>query len=46
MTPKVVHVETLLPPHKYSEAQLARARAIQAALDRGKLILAEPPWKP
>jgi Rad3-related DNA helicase len=39
------HIETLLKPSEYSEAQLAIACAIQHALNRGTLVLVEPPWK-
>jgi hypothetical protein len=38
------HVETLLAPSKYPEAQIIFACAIQHALNRGTLVLVEPPW--
>jgi hypothetical protein len=38
------HVETLLKPSAYPEAQIIFAYAIQAALNRGTLVLVEPPW--
>jgi hypothetical protein len=41
---QVVHVETLQPISAYPQAQLILACAIQAALDRGLLVLAERPW--
>jgi hypothetical protein len=42
---EVVHVETLRSPHEYAQAQLLLALRIQRLLGRGKLTLAEPPWK-
>jgi hypothetical protein len=38
------HVETLLKPSAYPEAQINLACAIQHALNRGTLVLVEPPW--
>jgi hypothetical protein len=43
--PQFVHVETLGPVHEYAQAQLLLALRIQRLLGRGKLTLAEPPWK-
>ena len=40
-----VHIETLYSPSQYSAAQLERACLIAAALNRGKLILVEPPLR-
>lgn len=37
------HIETLGPPTNYSQEQIAFACGIQRALQRGKLVLAEPP---
>ena len=39
----VIVVETPLDPSRYSRAQIRRALNIAAALDRGKLVLLEPP---
>jgi hypothetical protein len=38
-----VQIETLQHPSRYSAAQLDRACRIALLLDRGKLILVEPP---
>ncbi len=38
-----VRIETLLRPELYTPEQLEVACLIAAALDRGKLILLEPP---
>ena len=38
-----VHIETLLPPQRYSYAQIETACAVAAWLNRGRLILTEPP---
>lgn len=43
-TPAPVHIETLRKPTDYPPAQLIVACAIQQALERGKLVLCEPPW--
>jgi hypothetical protein len=40
-----VHVETLLDPTRYSATQLDRASRIAAMLNRGTLVLAEPPQR-
>jgi hypothetical protein len=41
--PIPLHVETLHDPGRYTTAQMDRAFAIAAALNRGKMILVEPP---
>jgi hypothetical protein len=38
-----VHIETLHNPTRYSHAQIEKACAIAALLNRGKLVLVEPP---
>lgn len=38
-----VNIETLFSPSRYTYAQLDRACAIAHALNRGRLILCEPP---
>jgi hypothetical protein len=38
-----VHIETLHNPTRYSFAQIERACALAALLNRGKLVLVEPP---
>jgi len=38
-----VHIETLENPVRYTPAQIEQACAIAQSLDRGKLILVEPP---
>jgi hypothetical protein len=40
---KPVHVETIQPACRYPWAQLTQACTIAQALNRGKLVLAEPP---
>jgi hypothetical protein len=42
--PPAVDVEVVHPLADYAEPQLTLARAIHHALDRGKLVLVEPPW--
>jgi hypothetical protein len=43
MSTRGVHLETIQPPQRYSDAQLDRACRIACALDRGRLILCEEP---
>ena len=38
-----IHVETVDDPVRYSFAQIERACALAALLNRGKLVLVEPP---
>jgi len=38
-----VHIETLQNPARYTYAQIERACAIALVLNRGKLLLVEPP---
>jgi hypothetical protein len=38
-----VHIETLHNPTRYSYAQIERACSLAALLNRGKLVLVEPP---
>lgn len=38
-----VHIETLHNPVRYTYAQIEQACAIASALNRGKLIVLEPP---
>lgn len=38
-----VQVETLQDPKRYTPIQLERASRIASQLNRGKLVLAEPP---
>ena len=38
-----VHIETLHNPARYSFSQIVRACALAAMLNRGKLVLVEPP---
>jgi hypothetical protein len=38
-----VHIETLHNPTRYTHAQIERACTIAAMLNRGKLVLVEPP---
>jgi hypothetical protein len=40
-----VHVETIHNPRRYTYAQIERAYAIAHRLDRGKLVLVEPPQR-
>lgn len=37
------HIETMQNPALYSHQQIERAAAIASALQRGKLVLVEPP---
>jgi hypothetical protein len=37
------HIETVHPPQTYTDRQLEQASRIAAALNRGRLVLAEPP---
>jgi hypothetical protein len=38
-----VHIETLHNPTRYSYKQIERACTLAALLNRGKLVLVEPP---
>jgi hypothetical protein len=38
-----VYIETLYSPVRYTAAQIEKACAIAKSLDRGKLVLVEPP---
>ena len=38
-----VHIETLHNPVRYTYAQIEKACAIAQVLNRGKLVLVEPP---
>ena len=38
-----VHIETLKNPVEYTIAQIEKACAVAQALNRGKLVLLEPP---
>jgi len=38
-----VHIETLHNPVKYTYAQIEKACALAQVLNRGKLVLVEPP---
>jgi hypothetical protein len=40
-----VHIETLHNPTRYSFAQIEKACTIAALLNRGKLVLVEPPLR-
>lgn len=40
-----VHIETLHNPARYTYAQIERACFIASVLDRGKLVLVEPPQR-
>lgn len=40
-----VHIETIRPPQQYTDLQLDRACEIARALNRGRLILCEPPQR-
>jgi hypothetical protein len=40
-----VHIETLHNPVRYTYAQIERACAIAQMLNRGKLVLVEPPQR-
>ena len=46
MTGEPVHIETIQPPVDYAFEQIAKACAIAQYLNRGKLVLAEPPADP
>ena len=41
-----VHIETLHDPARYSHVQIERACQLAAMLNRGKLVLVEPPRRP
>lgn len=41
--PKLNHIETLQPPTNYSSRQILFANAVASAMDRGRLVLVEPP---
>ncbi len=41
-----VHIETLQEPTRYSAMPIEKACALAAVLDRGKLVLVEPPSRP
>jgi hypothetical protein len=45
MASRRVAVEVVFPLKDYTEPQLILACAIQQALERGTLILTEPPWR-
>jgi hypothetical protein len=38
-----VHIETLQAPQEYTTAQIDLALKLASLLDRGRLVLAEPP---
>ena len=40
-----VHIETLYNPVRYTYAQIEKACAIAQMLNRGKLVLVEPPQR-
>lgn len=40
-----VHIETLFSPVRYTYAQIERACEIAHMLNRGKLVLVEPPQR-
>ena len=40
-----VHIETLHNPVRYTYAQIEKACAIAQMLNRGKLVLVEPPQR-
>jgi len=40
-----VHIETLQNPVKYTYAQIEKACALAQVLNRGKLVLVEPPLR-
>jgi hypothetical protein len=40
-----VSIETLQDPTRYTAEQIERAFAIAQALNRGKMVLAEPPHR-
>ena len=41
-----VHIETLHDPARYSSLQIEQACALASMLNRGKLVLVEPPQRP
>ena len=41
-----VHIETLHNPTRYTYAQIEKACTLAAVLNRGKLVLVEPPRSP
>ncbi len=41
-----VHIETLHEPTRYSAIQIEKACALATVLNRGKLVLVEPPLRP
>ena len=41
-----VHIETLHDPGRYTPGQIDKALAVAATLNRGKLVLVEPPLRP
>jgi hypothetical protein len=41
-----VHIETLQNPTRYTYAQIEKACTLAAVLNRGKLVLVEPPRNP
>ncbi len=41
-----VHIETLHDPARYSHVQIEKACALASMLNRGKLVLVEPPHRP
>ena len=41
-----VHIETLQNPIRYTYAQIEKACTLAAVLNRGKLVVVEPPGNP
>ncbi len=41
-----VHIETLHEPTRYSQIQIEKACTLATMLNRGKLVLVEPPRRP
>jgi hypothetical protein len=41
-----VHIETLHEPTRYSAMQIEKACTLATVLNRGKLVLVEPPSRP
>lgn len=41
--PEQVHVETISPPTEYAQRQIDQMCLIAAVLDRGTLVVFEPP---
>jgi len=41
-----VHIETLHDPAHYTPIQIEKACAVASMLNRGKLVLVEPPRRP